>query len=111
MTLRRPMQDWRRVFLPTVPFLPKAAVYSTGTASMITKACASGKSSVIVRWIDGPVTGRQQLRQPRGRAAGQVMVGLPPGRLTTPMSRQNTPCAMPVPSALAQASLAAKRLA
>ena len=38
---------------------------------MITNACASGKSSVIVRWIDGPVFGRQQLRQPRGRAAGQ----------------------------------------
>ena len=39
------------------------------------------------------------------------MVGRPDGRLTTPMSRQNTPGASPVPSALAQASLAAKRLA
>ena len=39
------------------------------------------------------------------------MVGRPPGRLTTPMSRQNTPRRKPVPSALAQASLAAKRLA
>ncbi len=39
------------------------------------------------------------------------MVGRPDGRLTTPMSRQNTPLRKPVPSALAQASLAAKRLA
>ena len=39
------------------------------------------------------------------------MVGRPDGRLTTPISRQNTPARMPVPSALAQASLAAKRLA
>ena len=39
------------------------------------------------------------------------MVGRPDGRLTTPMSRQNTPARIPVPSALAQASLAAKRLA
>ena len=40
-----------------------------------------------------------------------AMVGWPERRLTTPMSRQNTPRRMPVPSALAQASLAAKRLA
>ena len=33
------------------------------------------------------------------------------GRLTTPISRQATPIEMPVPSALQQASLAAKRLA
>ena len=39
------------------------------------------------------------------------IVGWPDGRLTTPMSRQNTPWRSPVPSALAQASLAAKRLA
>ena len=38
-------------------------------------------------------------------------VGLPDGRLTTPISRQNTPRLKPVPSALEQASLAAKRLA
>ena len=31
------------------------------------------------------------------------MVGRPDGRLTTPMSRQNTPARRPVPSALAQA--------
>jgi hypothetical protein len=41
----------------------------------------------------------------------RAMVGWPLGRLTTPMSFQNTPRRMPVPSALAQASLAAKRLA
>ena len=40
-----------------------------------------------------------------------AMVGRPERRLTTPMSRQNTPLLKPVPSALAQASLAAKRLA
>ena len=44
-------------------------------------------------------------------AAGQPQVGLPLGRLTTSMSRQKTPARMPVPSALAQASLAAKRRA
>src|SRR5574339_211617 len=38
-------------------------------------------------------------------------VGRPEGKFTTPMSRQNTPCRKPVPRALAQASLAAKRLA
>ena len=38
-------------------------------------------------------------------------VGLPDGRLTTPMSRQEMPSRRPVPSALAQASLAAKRFA
>ena len=46
-----------------------------------------------------------------GRAPGQHQVGRPDGRLTTPMSRQNTPRRIPVPSALAQASLAANRLA
>ena len=40
-----------------------------------------------------------------------TMVGLPEGSLTTPMSFQNTPLRKPVPSALEQASLAAKRLA
>jgi hypothetical protein len=41
----------------------------------------------------------------------KAMVGLPPRWLTTPMSRQKTPRRRPVPSALEQASLAAKRLA
>ena len=40
-----------------------------------------------------------------------AMVGRPPGRLTTPMSRHQTPWRIPVPSALEQASLAANRLA
>src|SRR5690606_40370385 len=35
-----------------------------------------------------------------------AIVGWPERRLTTPMSRQKTPRRMPVPSALAQASLA-----
>ena len=39
------------------------------------------------------------------------MVGRPPGKLTISMSRQKTPWLMPVPRALAQASLAAKRRA
>ena len=39
------------------------------------------------------------------------MVGRPPGRFTTPMSRHQTPRRIPVPSALEQASLAANRLA
>ena len=41
----------------------------------------------------------------------RIRVGWPLGRFTTPMSRQNTPWFKPVPSALAQASFAAKRLA
>ena len=49
--------------------------------------------------------------EPLQRAARQGSVGLPDGRLTTPMSRQATPNLKPVPSALEQASLAAKRLA
>ena len=40
-----------------------------------------------------------------------TIVGWPERALTTPMSLQNTPRRMPVPSALAQASLAANRLA
>ena len=39
------------------------------------------------------------------------MVGWPEGRLTTPMSFMNTPRLKPVPTALENASLAAKRLA
>ena len=39
------------------------------------------------------------------------MPGCPDGKLTTPRSRQKTPLRKPVPSALAAASLAAKRRA
>jgi hypothetical protein len=50
----------------------------------------------------------------RSRASAppvSFIVGRPPERLMTPMSRQKTPRLSPVPSALAHASLAAKRLA
>jgi hypothetical protein len=52
------------------------------------------------------------MRERRSRAPPvNRIVGAPLGRLTTSMSRQNTPARSPVPSALAQASLAAKRRA
>ena len=54
----------------------------------------------------GVIAARRSAAPPVSR-----IVGWPLGRLTTPMSRQNTPWRRPVPSALAQASLAAKRLA
>src|SRR4051812_5139657 len=82
-----------------------------GTALMTTSACAIGPSSVMVRSI--------RASQPSGVIAASrasappvsAMVGRPEGRLITPMSRHQTPDLIPVPSALAQASLAAKRLA
>ena len=72
---------------------------------------ASGYSSVIVRSIcavmpAGVICARRAAAPPV-----KAKVGLPPGRLTTPRSRKNTPLRKPVPSALAHASLAAKRLA
>ena len=81
------------------------------TAEMITKACAIGPSSVMVRSMRaskplGVIASRRRLAPPVSS-----MVGRPDGRLTTPMSRHHTPARSPVPSALAQASLAAKRLA
>jgi hypothetical protein len=55
-----------------------------------------------------PAQGRQAVR-----AAPPVScsVGAPDGALTTPMSFMNTPRLKPVPTALENASLAAKRLA
>ena len=78
-----------------------------GRALMITTAWASGGSSVKLTSIwaimPGGVIAASRAAAPPVRARD----GLPPGRLTTPMSRQNTPERKPVPSALAQASLAA----
>ena len=80
-------------------------------SEMMTSACAIGPSSGIVMSM--------RASQPAGvialrRASAppvSFMVGRPDAKLTTPMSRQNTPDRSPVPSALAQASLAAKRFA
>src|SRR5215204_3978455 len=74
---------------------------------LITMACASGGSSVrltsmLARVPGGVIAARRAAAPPVSS-----MVGLPPGRLITPMSRQYTPLRKPVPSALAQASLAA----
>ena len=78
---------------------------------MMTMACALGPSSVSDTsiWASQPagVIACSRLSAP----PVSFMVGRPEARLTTPMSRQNTPLRKPVPSALEQASLAAKRLA
>src|SRR5215813_6360123 len=83
----------------------------SGTAEITTNAWASGPSSVTVTsmrasWPAGVIALRRSSAPPVS-----FIVGRPEGRLTTPMSRQNTPALSPVPSAFAHASLAAKRLA
>ena len=60
----------------------------------------------IAAWPGGVIAASRSTAPPVRR-----MVGRPPGRLTTSMSRQNTPRLMPVPRAFEQASLAAKRRA
>src|SRR5215472_15821879 len=82
-----------------------------GTAEMTTNACATGHSSVMVTSIRASLPGGVIAARRASAPPVNCMVGRPEARLTTPMSRQNTPLRMPVPSALAQASLAAKRLA
>ena len=69
----------------------------------MTNACAHGWSSVIVKWMAalcplGVICASLAAAPPES-----CRVGWPLGRLTTPMSRQNTPWRKPVPSALAQA--------
>ena len=82
-----------------------------GTAEMTTMACASGKSSVSERSTRGSSPCGVMHLSCSAAPPVSAMVGWPERMLTTPMSRQKTPRRMPVPSALAQASLAAKRLA
>src|SRR5689334_20699388 len=83
----------------------------TATAEMITMAWASGKSSVIERSICAMCpTGVIAFRRASAPPVSSRL-GLPPGWLITPISLQNTPFRNPVPRALAQASLAAKRFA
>ncbi len=78
---------------------------------MMTKASAIGYSSVSVTWMRGRMpSGVIDSNRARAPPVKRI-VGWPEGRLTTPMSRQNTPSRKPVPSALEQASFAAKRLA
>ena len=82
-----------------------------GTAEITTNAKAVGPSSVMLMSIcashPAGVIACSRLSAP----PVSFSVGRPDGRLTTPMSRQNTPARSPVPSALAKASLAAKRFA
>ena len=66
-----------------------------------------GNGEVDARLVSGGGNGVQ----PPFGAAGQFQGRPAPGRFTTPISRHHTPARSPVPSALAQASLAAKRLA
>src|SRR5262245_22449480 len=83
----------------------------SGTAEMMTMAWAWGNSSVMVRSICAFMPSGTMDCSRCAAPPVSTSVGLPVGRFTTPMSRQNTPWFMPVPSALEQASLAAKRLA
>ena len=70
-----------------------------------------GKSSVKVTWMRATWPGGVMRSSCALAPPVSSMVGRPEGSLTTPMSRQKTPRLKPVPSALEQASLAAKRLA
>src|SRR5262245_60950790 len=82
-----------------------------GNAEIITMAWAVGPSSVRDNSIIAShPTGVIALSRASAPPVSFI-VGRPEGRLITPMSRQNTPLRKPVPRALAQASLAAKRLA
>src|SRR5574338_71823 len=85
--------------------------FQAGLAEMMTMAWACGKSSVMVRSIWAAMPGGVIACSRLSAPPVSLKVGLPDGRLTTPMSRQNTPARRPVPRALAHASLAAKRLA
>ena len=74
---------------------------------MMTMAWPNGGSSVRLRSTRavmpaGVSAARRAAAPPVSRSSGW-----PEGRLSTPMSRQYTPWRKPVPSALAQASLAA----
>ena len=88
-----------------------AAANSTGTAEIMTTACASGESSVIVRLICGTIPSGMSDSNCSFAPPVSAIVGLPDLRFTTPRSRQKTPCRKPVPNAFEQASFAAKRLA
>ena len=82
-----------------------------GTATMTTNAKAKGWSSVIVKWIwgawpSGVIWSSLSLAPPVSAS-----VGAPLALLTTPISFMNTPRLKPVPTALENASLAAKRFA
>ena len=82
-----------------------------GLREITTNAWAIGPSSVMVKSMRGSQPAGVMALSRASAPPVSFMVGRPDGRLTTPMSRQNTPARRPVPSALAQASLAAKRLA
>ena len=56
-------------------------------------------------------SGKPTLELTGGAPPVNSNVGLPEGKLTTPISRQNTPFLKPVPNAFEHASFAAKRLA
>src|SRR5262245_25331914 len=93
------------LFVQDSPALPAA------TAEIMTKACASGQSSVIDRSICATCPGGISLLSRASAPPVSLIDGRPPGKLTTPMSRHHTPWRIPVPSAFEHASLAAKRLA
>ena len=80
---------------------------SSGMAVIRTMACACGGSSVIVRWISARIPGGVIFSSCAYAPPVNAIVGLPDGRLITPISRQKTPRRNPVPSAFEQASFAA----
>ena len=80
-------------------------------ASMMTNACAQGWSSVNVRWMRALCPAGIMASSRAFAPPVSASVGAPEGALTTPMSFMNTPRLKPVPTALENASFAAKRLA
>jgi hypothetical protein len=78
---------------------------------MITKACASEEIVGDRQMHDRLVAGRQQRLQTLGRAAGQRHGRLAARQIDHAHIAPEHPSDMPLPKALAQASLAAKRFA
>ena len=96
-----------------LPFVANAQTYSLDGVRSNVVIDVRTPEEFASGHIDGAINIPYDQIEARRSAAPPVsfIVGLPEGRLTTPMSRQNTLSEMPVPSALEQASLAANRLA
>ena len=70
---------------------PDGSGFAGGTAEIMTKACASGQSSVMLRSIRASYPGGVSSSSRASAPPVRCMVGRPPGRFTTPMSRHQTP--------------------
>src|SRR6266403_2376894 len=111
--LPNPLMNQRFLVLQRRPGTPPPTRHDLPglTAEIMTKACAIGQSSVMLRSIRASWPGGISASSCASAPPVSCMVGRPPGRFTTPISRHQTPLRIPVPSALEQASLAANRLA